>query len=96
MIDTFRRVAPHALAFSFIAEVFKQMPNDTDFSVSIGAGKPGLDFATAGERNHYHTNRDTIANLNPASLQHHGDNVLAARARTRRPGSFQRPADLCL
>ncbi len=76
VIDTFRRVAPHALAFSVIAEVFKHMPNDDDFSVAVGAGKPGLDFATAGERNHYHTNRDTIANLNPASLQHHGDNVL--------------------
>ncbi len=76
VIDTFRRVAPHALAFSVSVEVFKRMPNDTDFSVAVGAGKPGLDFAIAGERNHHHTNRDTVANLNPASLQHHGDNVL--------------------
>ena len=31
------------------------LPNDTDLSVSNHAGKPGVDFAFVGERNHYHT-----------------------------------------
>ena len=40
------------------------------------SGKPGIDFVFAGERNHYHTPHDTIANLSLATLQHHGENVL--------------------
>ena len=40
--------------FSFIKEIFKRMPNDTDFSVVERAKISGIDFAFAGERNHYH------------------------------------------
>ena len=76
VVDTFRAVAQHPVASSFSQELFKRMPNDTDFSVSSRFGKPGVDFAFAGERNHYHTPLDSIANLSPATLQHHGDNVL--------------------
>jgi hypothetical protein len=52
------------------------MPNDTDFSVALRAGLRGIDFAFAGERNHYHTELDSIANLDLGTLQHHGDNTL--------------------
>ena len=76
VLDTFRSVARYPVAWSFTEELFKRMPIDTDYSVSIRAGQPGLDFAFAGERNHYHTLRDTVANLSEATLQHHGDNVL--------------------
>ena len=38
--------------FSFIREIFKRMPNDTDFSVVERAKISGIDFAFAGERNH--------------------------------------------
>jgi len=60
---------------SLIDEIFKRMPNDTDFSVSMRAKVPGLDFAFAGERNHYHTPLDSLVNLNLSTLQHHGDNL---------------------
>jgi hypothetical protein len=76
LIDAFRAVAPAPLAQSFVEEVFKRMPNDTDFSVALRAGVQGIDFAFAGERNHYHTPLDTVANLDLGSLQHHGENVL--------------------
>ncbi|GHD32186.1 M20/M25/M40 family metallo-hydrolase [Halioglobus pacificus] len=56
-------------------EVFRRMPNDTDFSVAIRAGVPGIDFAFAGERNHYHTANDNLENLSPSTLQHHGENI---------------------
>ena len=52
------------------------MPNDTDFSVVQRANIPGIDFAFAGERNHYHTPNDTIENLDLRTLQHHGENIL--------------------
>ena len=76
LMAAFREVAPHPVAQSFTEEIFKRMPNDTDFSVSLRAGLPGIDFAFAGERNHYHTPLDSIANLEPGTLQHHGENTL--------------------
>ena len=76
LMAAFRDVAPHPFAQSFTEEIFKRMPNDTDFSVSLRAGLPGIDFAFAGERNHYHTPLDTIANLDLGTLQHHGENTL--------------------
>ena len=76
LMAAFRDVAPHPVAQSFTEEIFKRMPNDTDFSVSLRAGLPGIDFAFAGERNHYHTPLDTIANLDLGTLQHHGENTL--------------------
>jgi Peptidase family M28 len=76
VLDIFRAVAAHPYAASLAEEVFKRMPNDTDFSVSIRAGAPGFDFAFAGDANHYHSPLDNIANLDPATLQHHGENVM--------------------
>ena len=76
LMAAFRDVAPHPFAQSFTEEIFKRMPNDTDFSVSLRAGLPGIDFAFAGERNHYHTPLDSIANLDLGTLQHHGENTL--------------------
>jgi hypothetical protein len=76
LMAAFRDVAPHPVAQSFTEEIFKRMPNDTDFSVSLRAGLPGIDFAFAGERNHYHTPLDSIANLDHGTLQHHGENTL--------------------
>jgi len=76
LLAAFRAVAPQPAAQSFAEELFKHMPNDTDFSVSMRAGIPGIDFAFAGERNHYHTPLDTIANLDLGTLQHHGENVV--------------------
>jgi hypothetical protein len=95
VVDAFRAVAQHPVASSFSQELFKRMPNDTDFSVSSRFGKPGVDFAFAGERNHYHTPLDSIANLSPATLQHHGDNVLPlARALANADLSVVAPNDV--
>ncbi|MFK7829575.1 MAG: M20/M25/M40 family metallo-hydrolase [Congregibacter sp.] len=60
---------------SFAAEVFKRMPNDTDFSVSDSAGVPGIDFAFAAERVHYHTPLDRVGILDPRTIEHHGQNL---------------------
>ena len=76
VVRAFREVAEYPAAQSFAEEIFKHMPNDTDFSVAMRAGKPGIDFAFAGERNHYHTPLDSIEMLDTGTLQHHGENVL--------------------
>lgn len=62
--------------YSFVKEIFKRMPNDTDFSVVERAQIPGIDFAFAGERNHYHTPNDNLENINLKTIQHHGENIL--------------------
>lgn len=73
--------APHPVAASYSYEVYRRLPNDTDFSIFRGRGVPGLNFAHIHGPVGYHTVRDTVERLDPASLQHHGANALAlARA----------------
>jgi hypothetical protein len=76
VVDAFRRSVNYPSAASVADEVFRRMPNDTDFSVAQRAGLPGIDFAFAGERNHYHSPLDTVENLSLVTLQHHGENLL--------------------
>jgi len=76
LIKSYSNKTSSAYGFSFVKEVFKRMPNDTDFSVVKRANVPGIDFAFAGERNHYHTPNDTVDNLDLRTLQHHGENIL--------------------
>ena len=76
LIKSYSNETSSAYGFSFVKELFKRMPNDTDFSVVQRANIPGIDFAFAGERNHYHTPNDTIENLDLRTLQHHGENIL--------------------
>lgn len=58
--------------------VYKLLPNDTDFTVFKAAGYQGYNLAFIGDVAHYHTPRDTLAQLDPRSLQHQGDNALHA------------------
>lgn len=67
--------SPEANSLSF--EAYKRMPNDTDLSVFKQAGIAGMNFAFIEHSQNYHTSRDNLANLNPGSVQHQGDQVLA-------------------
>jgi hypothetical protein len=68
--------AARPAASSMAYTVYKQLPNDTDFTVFKAAGYQGLNFAYAGDVAPYHTPLDNSANVDPASLQHHGENAL--------------------
>lgn len=61
---------------SLFYEVYKRMPNDTDFSVFSGVGA-GVNFANTRGIQSYHTPLDAIAYAELGTLQHHGDQVLA-------------------
>jgi len=63
---------------SVFTEIYKRMPNDTDFSVWKRAGKQGANFAFIGGGTNYHTPLDDLAHSSLASLQHQGRNALAA------------------
>src|SRR6266404_3414184 len=58
--------------------VYKLLPNDTDFTEFKAAGYQGFNFAFIGDVAHYHTPLDSVANAGASSIQHQGDNALAA------------------
>lgn len=68
---------PDAFANSLSYEVYKRLPNDTDFSVYKRAGRQGLDFAGIARAHVYHEAFDTPENLSEGTLQHHGVNALS-------------------
>jgi hypothetical protein len=78
LVDAFAAHAPSPVAASLYDEIYAYMPFHTDLTVYEEAGFAGINFAFVEETAHYHTPLDAIANLDPGSLQHHGDNALAA------------------
>jgi len=76
MVRLYAKHAAHPAANSIFYIAYKQLPNDTDFTVFKAAGYQGLNFAIIGDVAHYHTPLDNFANASPDSLQHHGDNAL--------------------
>ncbi len=72
---------PHPVTSSIFTTLYEFLPNDTDFSVFKRHGLSGFNFAFIGGAARYHSAKDDLAHISPASLQHHGDNALAtARA----------------
>jgi hypothetical protein len=76
LIRHFGQAASHPVANSLSYEIYKRMPNDTDFTVFRHAGYSGLNFAFIDGLAYYHTTFDSIQNVEPGSLQHHGDYML--------------------
>ncbi|WP_114782873.1 M28 family peptidase [Botryobacter ruber] len=77
VIEQFAQAAPYPFASSLMYEVYRQMPNDTDFTVFKDAGYTGVNSAFIDGYVHYHKITDTPENLDKNSLQHHGSNMLA-------------------
>jgi len=71
------RSAPGIVANSLSGEIYRRLPNDTDLSVFKRAGLSALNFAYIKGLNHYHTQLDSIANIEKRSLQHLGSRALA-------------------
>lgn len=62
---------------SLFFEVYRRLPNDTDFSVFKRAGVQGLNFAFIEKVRHYHQKTDDVKHLSRASLQDHGEHMLS-------------------
>ena len=62
---------------SLFTAVYRSMPNGTDFSVFQRAGWQGFNFAIIDGAHRYHQPDDTLANLDPRSVQHFGEQALA-------------------
>ncbi|MYI06378.1 MAG: M20/M25/M40 family metallo-hydrolase, partial [Gemmatimonadetes bacterium] len=77
VIEALRRADPYPAANSVSYEIYRRMPNDTDFTPFKEAGKQGLNFAAVGKPHVYHQYYDSPENLSEGTLQHHGEHVLA-------------------
>jgi hypothetical protein len=71
------RSAPAPSGTSLLTEIYRRLPNDTDFSILKETGAPGLNFAPTGNAFAYHTHLDTPARLDAATLDELGRTAVA-------------------
>ncbi len=80
LVEVFGRAAPHPVGTSFAVEIYRRLPNDTDFTAFLdaepGSRFVGLNSAYIDGAAVYHTPLDTASSVDRASLQQHGDNAL--------------------
>ena len=68
---------PTRAARRYGLEIYRRLPNDTDFSILKRQGIPGLNFAAVEDSYAYHTTRDTPERLSPATVRTAGEQVVA-------------------
>lgn len=78
LIDLYAHTVKNPRANSLNYEVYRLLPNDTDFSVyREAADLSGFNFAFSNSASLYHSRYDNLENLDRNSFQHHGDNAFA-------------------
>jgi len=77
IIRLFSKNVDRPVASSLFYEVYKRLPNGTDFTVYKRKGVTGLNFAFTRGVAVYHSEIDDADHLDTGSLQHHGDNAWA-------------------
>ncbi len=81
LVDVYRSV-PYPVGTSFAVEVYRILPNDTDFSAFRDhGGFTGLNSAYIDGSAVYHAPEDTLDRVDEGSVQAHGDNALALAER---------------
>ena len=77
LIGELASAAPYPVGNSLSYDIYKLLPNDTDFTALRDSKLPGLNFAFIEGLTRYHTQLDSVSNVDQRSLQHHGSNALA-------------------
>ncbi|MFG6195988.1 M28 family peptidase [Nonomuraea sp. JJY05] len=77
LVETFSDAVPHPRGDSTLGELYRLLPNNTDFTPMARSGFTGMNFAYIEGSSRYHTADDSLAHLDRGSLQHHGSNMLA-------------------
>ena len=75
IIRMFSKNVDRPVANSLVNEIYKRMPNDTDYTVYKRKDVMGLNFAFYQGVAVYHSAIDDPDHLDSGSLQHHGDNA---------------------
>ncbi len=77
LLGVYARSVARPSANSVTYEVYRLLPNDTDFTVYRKRGLTGFNFAFTNSASLYHSARDDLHGIDPRSLQHMGDQALA-------------------
>lgn len=77
LIGAFQRSAVRPASSSLTVLIYERMPNDTDLTEVLRAGKAGLNYAIIGQQFDYHSPTATAPNLDRGSLQDMGAQALA-------------------
>lgn len=78
LVALYGSAAPRPVATSMAVEVYRILPNNTDLTPFLDAGRfTGLNSAYIDGSAVYHAPQDTPQSMDLASLQHEGDNALA-------------------
>ena len=75
VIDLYSK-SKNQLANSFIFGLFRFMPNFTDLQPFLEVGFSGMNFSTIGHLKYYHSDYDTLENVNINSLYHYGQQIM--------------------
>ena len=76
IVDEWASLVPKPAGSSLTYEVYRRLPNDTDFTEFKHLKTAGLNFAFVGGLERYHTPGDAVSLLDRGSLQHHGEAAL--------------------
>lgn len=76
MLREFNKAVKKPISNSLAYEIYKLMPNGTDFTEFKRTGITGLNSAFIDGWAYYHSPADTPDNIDQRSLQHHGDHML--------------------
>jgi hypothetical protein len=77
LVAPWARRAPRPRGASFGVEIYRYLPNDTDFSILKLQEIPGLNFAVVDDSYAYHTPRDTPERLSPVTVRAAGEQIVA-------------------
>lgn len=77
LIRAFAAASVRPFGHSLSYEIYRHLPLDTDFTVFKKVGANGMNFAFLHGFRDYHTVDDRPERLDPGSLQHHGESMLA-------------------
>lgn len=76
LIKQLAKAVPDPVAVSLSRDVYRHLPNNTDFSWLKAAGVAGMNFAFIGDLEHYHSELDNYSNIDESSIQHDGSYAL--------------------
>lgn len=94
LVDCLADCGVPAFASSLFYEVYRRLPNATDFSACKEAGLPGMNFANIGGFINYHGPFDDLDHVDHGTFQHHGALALALADRlAHTPPKSPRGAD---
>lgn len=73
LIALFARSVAAPVSTSVAYDLYRLLPNDTDFTIYQRQGLGGFNIAMIESVGHYHTTGDTLEALDRGSLRHYGD-----------------------